>query len=240
VAKTLFEAIGYTLGRKAAQAKNAFDLMGGSEEESLRAEIRLGRDLPEALLERTPLLQENESTKFTAHILRWLSAKVTEKKLPFNVHVTADREPNALALPGGPILLSWPLLQLCDGQRDEIAFLLGHEMAHIVCRHALDRLVKNAAVSLLLRKSTGRGAANSWLRHAGQQELNRAYSREDELQADTFSVTLLKTAGGDTDAAERVLQKLAQHVSDRGGCTSDYFVGHPHFSERIANVRRTP
>jgi hypothetical protein len=50
VAKTLFEAIGYALGQKAAQAKNAFDLVGGTEEDSLRAEIRLGRDLAAALL----------------------------------------------------------------------------------------------------------------------------------------------------------------------------------------------
>jgi hypothetical protein len=51
VAKTLFEAIGYALGHKAAQAKNAFDLVGGTEEDSLRAEIRLGRDLAAALLD---------------------------------------------------------------------------------------------------------------------------------------------------------------------------------------------
>ena len=45
MAKTFFAAIGYALGHKAAQAKNAFDLMGGTEEESLRAEIRLGLDM---------------------------------------------------------------------------------------------------------------------------------------------------------------------------------------------------
>ena len=55
MAKTLFETIGHRLGQKAAQAKNAFDLMGGTEENSLRAEIRLGRDLAPALLERIPL-----------------------------------------------------------------------------------------------------------------------------------------------------------------------------------------
>ena len=39
MAKTLFEAIGYALGQKAAQAKNAFDLVGGTEEDSLRAGV---------------------------------------------------------------------------------------------------------------------------------------------------------------------------------------------------------
>ncbi len=71
MAKTLFEAIGYRLGRKAAQAKNAYELMGGTEEESLRAEIRLGRDMAAALLERTPLVQENETTRFVSQRAHW-------------------------------------------------------------------------------------------------------------------------------------------------------------------------
>jgi len=68
VAKTLFEALGYTLGKKAAQAKNVFDLVGGTEDESLQAEIRLGRDLAAAMLERVPLVEENEATRFAAQI----------------------------------------------------------------------------------------------------------------------------------------------------------------------------
>lgn len=234
--KTLIEAIGYRLGRKAAQAKNAFELLGGSEEESLPAEIRLGRDLAAAVLERTPLIEENDATRFAAQILRWLSAQ--QKKLPFSVQVTAEREVNALALPGGPILLSWPLLEICDGERDEIAFVLGHEMGHIVRRHALDRLIKDAAISLLLRKSSGRGAASAWLRKAGQQQLSRAYSREDEFEADAFSAGLLKIAGGEAAAPERVLRKLAQPISERGhDRVGDYFAGHPPASERIVKLQ---
>ena len=68
MAKTLFESIGHRLGQKVAQAKNAFDLMGGTEEDSLRAEIRLGRDLEAALLERISLVEENENTRFVAQM----------------------------------------------------------------------------------------------------------------------------------------------------------------------------
>lgn len=236
MAKTFIEAIGYRLGRKAAQAKNAFELLGGSDEASLRAEIRLGRDLEAALLERTPLVEANEITSFVSHIVRWLGSRVTERKLPFRLLVTAEREPNATSLPGGAIFVSWPLLAICGGERDELAFMLGHEMAHIVRRHALDRLIKNAAISLLLRKPSGRSAASAWLSQAGRQELQRAYSREEEFEADAFAAALLKAAGGDPGAAERVLNKFhapAQSYSLVG----DYFVGHPTFSERIAKLR---
>jgi predicted Zn-dependent protease len=87
--------------------------MGGTEEDSLHAEIRLGRDLEAALLERIPLVEENQTTRFAAQIGCWLAANVKEKKLPFSVRVTAEREPNALALPGGPVFVSWPLLEKC-------------------------------------------------------------------------------------------------------------------------------
>ena len=238
MAKTLFEAIGYTLGKKAAQAKNAFDLMGGTEEESLRAEIRLGRDLAEALLERVPLVAENESTRFAAQIGRWLAGNMKEKKLPFIVRVTAEREPNALALPGGPVFVSWPLLEMCQGQRDEIAFVLGHEMAHIVRRHTLNRIVKDAALSLLLRQSTGRHAASAWLSTAGRQLLDRAYSRDDELEADVFAAALVGAAGGDALAGERLLERLAQGTSGQSvGIAGEYWATHPPLLERVANLR---
>src|SRR5438045_1055758 len=130
--------------------------MGGTEEDSLHAEIRLGRDLEAALLERIPLVEENETTRFAAQIGCWLAANVKEKKLPFTVRVTAEREPNAIALPGGPVFVSWPLLEMCQGQRDWIAFVVAHEMAHIVRRHTLDRILTDAALSRLVRHTSGR------------------------------------------------------------------------------------
>jgi beta-barrel assembly-enhancing protease len=238
VPKTLFEAMGHLLGRKAAQAKNAFDLMGGTEEQSLRAEIRLGHDLAAALLERTPLIEENASTRFAAQVIRWLAASVTEKTLPFRLRVTAEREPNALALPGGPVFVSWPLLELCQGKRDEIAFVLGHEMAHIVRRHTLDRIVRDAALALLLRQSSGRHAASAWLGRVGRQTLARAYSRESELEADAYAVALIRASGGDALAGERILERLAQRSSGRSvGMVGEYFAAHPPFAERLAHVR---
>src|SRR5947208_3472644 len=216
VAKTLFETIGHRLGQKVAQAKNAFDLMGGTEEDSLHAEIRLGRDLEAALLERIPLVEENETTRFVAQVGCWLAASVKEKKLPFSVRVTAEREPNALALPGGPVFVSWPLLEMCQGQRDEIAFVIAHEMAHIVRRHTLDRILKDAALSLLLRQTSGRHAASAWLSKAGRQLPGGSYSSDDELEADAFAVALVGTAGGDALAGERLLEELAQRVPSVG------------------------
>jgi len=162
---------------------------------------------------------------------------VKEKKLPFIVRVTAEREPNAIALPGGPIFVSWPLLEMCQWQRDEIAFVLGHEMAHIVRQHTLNRIVKDAALSLLLRQSSGRNAASAWLSKAGRQLLGHAYSRDDELEADVFAVALVGTVGGDALAGERLLKKLAQGTAGQSvGIAGGYLATHPPLIERVANL----
>jgi predicted Zn-dependent protease len=235
VAKTLFEALGYRLGQKAAQAKNAFELMGGgTEEESLRAEIRLGHDMASALLEQIPLVEANDVTLFAGQVGRWLASHVKEKKLPFAVWVTAERQANAFALPGGPIFVSWPLLELCQDQRDQIAFVLGHEMAHIVRRHTLDRLVQDAALSLLMRQAPARHAASAWLGQMGQQVLAQAFSKENELEADAFAQALIRTAGGDPRAGEALLEKLVQEPAAVAG---SYFANHPPLAERLANLR---
>ena len=238
MAKTLFEAIGYRLGRKAAQVKSAFDLMGGTEEESLRAEIRLGHDMAAALLARTPLVQENERTRFAAQIGQWLASRVKEKKVPFAVRVTAENEPNALALPGGPIFVSWPLLELCQWQRDQLAFVVGHEMGHIVLRHTLDRIVKDAALSLLLRQWSSRHGASAWLSQTGQTLLSRAFSRADEMEADVFAEALVRTAGGDPLAGESLLENLAGGTSDQSvGIAWAYLATHPSLTDRVANLQ---
>jgi beta-barrel assembly-enhancing protease len=238
MSKSLFEVIGYRLGQKAAQAKNAFNLMGGTEEQSLRAEIQLGRNMAAALLERTPVVAANETTVFAVQIGQWLASHVKERRLPFTFWVTAEPEPNAMAVPGGPVFVTWPLLNLCQGQRDEIAFVLAHEMAHIVRRHALDRVIKDAALSLLLRQSSARRAASAWPSRAGRQVLACAYSRDDEFEADAFAAALLKTAGGDALAGERLLDKLAHGTSRRSvGLAGDYFATHPPHVERVVNLR---
>jgi beta-barrel assembly-enhancing protease len=236
--KTLFEAIGYKLGKTAANAKSLFDLLGGEELESLRAEIRLGHDLAAATLEQVPLVKENAATQFATKVGGWLAAHLKERRIPFTFRFTAENAVNAFALPGGYVFVSWPLLEVCRGQRDEIAFVLGHEMAHIKLRHTLDRIVRDSVLSLLLRQSPGKNAASAWLKKVGQHTLSRAYSRESELTADSFALSLIRTCGGDVLAGDQLLEKLAQRQPSQSVATwAEYLATHPPLAERIAHLR---
>jgi predicted Zn-dependent protease len=236
--KTLFEAVGYRLGKAAAKAKNLVDLAGGGDEESLRAEIRLGRDLAAAMLERVHLVEENRLTRFAAEVGQWLAANLKEKRMPFTFRVIAEQGLNAFALPGGHVFVTAPMLEACEGQRDEIAFVLGHEMAHIVLRHAVERIVRDSALSLLLGRVSGKHAVGAWLGRVGQQALSRAYSRQDELEADSFAVSLIRTSGGDALAGEHLLERLARLMSNQSAALlGEYFATRPSLTERLAHLR---
>lgn len=236
--KTLFQAIGYRLGKTAANAKSLFDLLGGEEEESLRAENRLGHDLAAATLAQIPLIEANRSTQYATEIGHWLAGNLKDRRMPFIFRFTAETALNAFALPGGHVFMSWPLLEVCQGERDEIAFVLGHEMAHIKLRHTLDRIVRDSVFTLLVRQFSARHAASAWLGKVGQQALSRAYSRENELEADAFALGLIRACGGDALAGERLLEKLAQRTRGQPvAAPTEYLATHPPLMERIARLR---
>jgi predicted Zn-dependent protease len=61
---------------------------------------------------------------------------------------------------------------------------------------------------------------------------------DDELEADAFAVALVRTAGGDALAGERLLKKLAQRTSGQSvGIAGDYLATHPPLIERVTNLR---
>ena len=67
--------------------------------------------------------------------------------------------------------------------------------------------------------------------------LTCAYSRDNELEADAFAESLVRTAGGDPLAGERLLEKLVERTSAQHAIAGDYFATHPPLMERVANLR---
>ena len=102
----------------------------------------------------------------------------------------------------------------------------------------MDRIVRDSLLSLLLRQFSGKHAASAWLGRVGLHTLNRAYSRENELEADSFAVSLIRTCGGDTLAGEQLLEKLAQRMPNQSVTLfGEYFATHPPLTERLAHLR---
>ena len=145
----------------------------------------------------------------------------------------------AFALPGGVIFIAQPLVDLCESDPDELAFVLGHEMSYIIRRHAIDRLISKKILSAAARASPGRAVFVPWIRRVGLQWLERAYSQDQEFEADELGVLLMRGAGFDPLGSVRVLARLQRLASSPApsGLVA-YLSTHPPVQERILRLRQ--
>ncbi len=232
----------YNLGKKAGpgvrKAKWLWGSMTASESEIVRLEHEVGRDLAGEARTQLQLDADAVVEQALGEIGVRLAQCVANKRRSFHFEAFAAGEPNAFALPGGFVFVSRSIVDLCQG-RDELAFVLGHEMGHIISGHAIERIMTNSAVSVASRTTVVRGVLGGWLRRVGVQFLETAYSRDRELEADRLGVRLARAAGYDPEGSIRLLGRLAELKSATGQeGLGEYFSTHPTFELRIDGIRR--
>ena len=164
----------------------------------------------------------------------------------------ADRSPDARTAAGGsaregeapaePVALrgsagALPSQVLGESGFDRVAFVLGHEMGHVLRSHVKDRIMGNSLLSLLLSAAPGGSALQQGLRQLARQLVRSDYSQDQELEADAIGVKLLRLAGLDPTAACRVLELLRTQRPSETALDS-YFASHPPFATRLANIER--
>jgi predicted Zn-dependent protease len=211
----------------------------GTEADAIQAEQSVGRDMAAVVLEETPRDSDQTSQRLLDEVGVKLTSVVRNRLHRFQMVCVETDRPTAFALPGGFIFIARPLLLLCERDRDEVAFILAHEMAHVIRRHAIDRLLKQQVVSVAARVSPGQGALASWIRHVGFRSLERAYSQDEEYEADELGLLLMRAGGFDPAGAARALQRLARldRKADPLGL-SVYLSTHPPIEERVLRLRR--
>jgi predicted Zn-dependent protease len=165
-------------------------------------------------------------------------AAVSERpNLPWRYHIVRDASVNAIALPGGAILVTTGLLNFINSD-DELAFVLGHETTHIAHRHTLGLIERDAALQigfLVLTQIVLHGnAAPYQLSQITRALLNAKYSRDQESEADHYGVIFAQRAGFDPAAAISFFERLQQFENGRGGGP---FANHPPTADRIKAVR---
>lgn len=154
-----------------------------------------------------------------------------------------DRQlgPNALALPGGTIILTDELVELLPGDPDAVLGVLGHEFGHVRLRHAMRQLVQASAIGFAV--SVAFGDFGTLIGSAPVLLASLGYSRDAEREADAESVRLMRAAG----ISPRVMVAFFEAIErwragqKRAGVDDDAiglaFSSHPATAERIAFFR---
>ena len=234
-----FYKFGRAAGIQFRKARWMWESMTGSEAAAIRAEYGVGRSMAAAIHEQGRCNQDAGVHEFLDGIGQTLAQSVRNELHRFEVKAVAENHPTAFALPGGFIFVAPSLVELCGEDRDELAFVIAHEMAHVIRRHAITRLLSQKALSAASLASPGARALGPWIRKVGLQWLERAYSRQQEFEADELGVLLMRAAGFDPAAATRALQRFASldQPSDHFGL-GPYLSTHPAIDDRILNLRR--
>ncbi|MHC4131730.1 MAG: M48 family metallopeptidase [Planctomycetota bacterium] len=231
-----FYKLGQKVGPSVRKAKWLWKSMTAEQVEAIRAEYAVGRDLAYEVKELLELEKESKPVELVKNLGRRLNRCVANKEHKFSFAVYRAKQPNAFALPGGFIFISHSLGQLCTWDEDELAFVLAHEMGHVIHGHAMERLMSNSAITFAADTLPARSALSGWLVKVGADFFEKAYSREREMQADELGARLSVAAGFNLEACYKLLYRLGQ-VGRAESDIGKYFSTHPDCKERIQNVK---
>ena len=235
--------LGKLAGPKVRKGKWLWTSLTGTTKEALRAEYDVGRDMAQEVRRQLGTDDDAEAARLVQDIGRRLAACVTDQDRTFEVAVVRGAAPNAFALPGGFVFVTRPLVALCERREAELAFVVAHEMAHVIRGHALDRVLSDSATAAASRAIAARSGLGAWVRHVGVKYLTGAYSRDRELGADELGARLADAAGYGREGAVRLLERLdrlrAEGMADALGL-GQYFASHPPTAERVRAVRKAP
>jgi predicted Zn-dependent protease len=178
--------------------------------------------------------------------LRAIAAKMIPNAIGWNpraanwrweVNLIGSKQINAFCMPGGKIAFYTGILDQLKLTDDEVATVMGHEVAHALREHARERMGKNAATSVganLLSGVLGLGQLGQTVTSYGAQLLTLQFSRSDESEADLVGMELAARSGFDPRAGVSLWQKMA--VASKGA-PPQWLSTHPSGNTRIADIQ---
>jgi len=232
----LFYNLGKLAGPKIRKAKWAYLTATAPEAEVIEAESAAGADMARAIRQQSIPCENTEYAQMLTRTGDALVGRLKNNRRRYSFECLQAADPQAFCLPGGFIFVSDSMLRLCEQNTDQVAFILAHEMAHVIEGHVMERMLGQSLIKAVMRAGHLRAATTGALGQLGVQFLERAYSQENELRADTFGVRLANAAGFDPGGAIDLFLRL-QSLHEGSGL-GQYFSTHPSCKARMENVRR--
>ena len=155
----------------------------------------------------------------------------------WEVNLIASPQLNAFCMPGGKIAFYYGILEKLKLSDDEVATIMGHEVAHALREHARERMAKTTVTRLgagVLSSLLGLGNVGDSLLNMGSQLLTLTFSREDESEADLVGMELSARAGYDPAAGVSLWQKMGQASK---GAPPQWLSTHPAGPTRIRDIQ---
>lgn len=208
---------------------------------SIKTEQSLGKDAL-AWLEDKKWFQPTELDEIrTSRIRTTFSTLIRGLKMEPNYHLefrhSKHMGANAIALPGGLIVITDEMVSLAQSE-DEIAAVLAHEIGHIELRHTMKQVMQGSALAVIAGVVTN-DASSFTVAVAGLPALlaQTHYSRQFESEADEFAFKLLKQHHISPAAFATLMERLSKGHEDDEKYVS-FLSTHPVTADRVKRARQ--
>jgi predicted Zn-dependent protease len=209
---------------------------------SERDEQELGAYEAAEVESELPLIRDSALTQYVTGVGRSLTSRTSRATLDWRFTVVNTPEINAFALPGGYLYVTRGLIEHAE-RYDELAGVMGHEIAHVVRRHSVRQLeqagkrdVALVLLCTLTRVCSSLGGAVAV--QVGSDAAAAQYSQRDEADADSVGLLITLEAGVDPEGLPTFLQQMLEQRGDRPTPIDAFFATHPTDEARIGALRR--
>jgi predicted Zn-dependent protease len=180
------------------------------------------------------------ASRIIPHALAW---NPRARDWQWEVNLIGSSQINAFCMPGGKIAFFTGILDKLKLSDDEVAMVMGHEIAHALREHARERMGKSAVTSGAARIGGALAAGifgidprlTDGLARGGANLLSLEFSREDESEADLVGMELAARAGFDPRAGITLWQKMGAASK---GAPPQWLSTHPSGKSRIVGIEK--
>ena len=158
-------------------------------------------------------------------------------------NLVKDNQVNAFCMPGGKIVVYEGLLKLCSSD-DELAVVVGHEVAHAVAKHSNERISQQLLAEYgaqivgqaLSKKSESiQKIGNTVYGLGAQYGVTLPFSRKHESEADYMGLIFMTMAGYNPSTAITFWQKMS---ANGGASVPEFMSTHPSDATRISDIKK--
>ncbi len=198
----------------------------------------MGATAFQEIKQETPQARDSRTTAYVRCVADAITRQVNMPGAPqqWEVVVFAEDEPNAFALPGGKIGVYTGIVEVAKNQ-DQLATVIGHEVAHVIAQHANERVSQQVVTGTLLQVAgqTLDPTLAAALGVGAQVGVLLPFSRTQESEADLLGLDLMASAGFDPRESVAFWQNMERAA--KGGAP-EFLSTHPSGSTRMSDLEK--
>lgn len=214
---------------------------------TIQEERELSKEFMAVVRSQFPLIEDPVIVDYVNRLGKRILAAVPPQPFDYQFHVLREDVYNAFATPAGHIFINSGLFAALESE-EELAGIIGHEIAHVTCRHISDRIESSKKIGMatlagmvagVLLGAGGAGAAASAVTMgsvAAGQTAALAYSRDNEMQADQLGLDYLTQAGYTGEGLLTSLKKIRSKQWYGSDQIPTYLTTHPASEARMSYI----